>query len=408
MTTALRGFYRPDSVFSHYIRMVDGVTEAPVQFHIATMLAVLGAYIGRRAAIPYGDKLVYPIVPVILVGPSGIGKGEALGIGRKLLRQLAADRLWLLGDEATPQALARVFVHHTNGEVRDDGLSTEVAIIAGEMATFLGRSGEKEGMVQVLTKLLEQDDSYIRTLARDVERGRTMNVDKPTLSFCAGTTIEWMRSMMPDELFSGGFFRRCSMVVEADKGQRLAWPETLPETKITRLARQWRATLNRINEDRKRPTMVDLEPSKAVWCTFKRRHDSMSIDDERLRGHYNSYPWHVLRTACAFAIACGRRVIEPQDIRDADAYCGSMVPSVRQVLLQAKAQGFEEQAQLLERIMVDRRKISRPHLRQLIRGPERQFDELVEWAKSTGMISAIKEKPPTYVYKGGRKGAWGR
>jgi hypothetical protein len=356
-----------------------------------------------------GKYRLYTITPTILVGPSGIGKGEALGLARSVLKHIkktlvesdsgptVGPGMWILEDEATPQALVRAFTIKPSGASMEENDPAEIAIIAGEMATFMGRTGEKEGMVPVITKLLEQDDSYCRTLVKDISAGKNQYIEDPTLSFLAGTTVEWMRKLMPSEMFAGGFFRRCIMVQEEHKGRHLDWPKALPEGTLESLASSWNLALfggkdpvfprnTHTIAGKEKVARFDITKSMDYWISWRARHASKRPNDPKLIGHYHSLPQHILRTAICFAAARGRLDILPDDLREAEDFVDSLLDDVYQVLLQGEVHGFEEMVQLLERMLHIHGRVSKIEVQRILRCPLRQFDELIEWGKKAKLI----------------------
>jgi len=422
----LQGFYREGSIFVDYLERIEGVTEAPLRYHLGTMLAVLGAVLGRKAVLRVGPHRLYTITPLILVGPSGIGKGEAIGVGRRLLKTCKAHvrenkmlpGMWIIQDEATPSALIKAFTVNPQGEMLKDTDPAEVAIIAGEMATFMSKTGEKEGMVAIVTKLLEQDDSYTRTLVKDMKEGQTQSIKDPTLSFIAGTTVDWMRKLMPSEMFAGGFFRRCIMVLEHHKGESLDWPVPLIDKDINNLAARWKRKLfteGPFHDNHNKSSVVfDIENAKPYWKAWKQRHDKNAPGDPRIIGHYHSMPQHVLRSACSFAAAQGRLVITPDDLRDGEAWVESLMPDLQEILLSGEVHGFPDQCQLIERLLIRKPRMGYKELWNEIRVPKQQFDAVLEWAKNTDLIKKVPGDPASgepgrvYTLTKRKRGKWER
>lgn len=416
---AHRGFYREGSAFRLYMDTVAGVTEAPERFHLAMALTVMGTLLGRRYYFPWGKHQVYPINPSILVGPSGIGKGEALGIGKAVIRAVRtvidddgqeAVSIWLMEDEATPQAITKALtLDPVQRTPLAHGDTPEIAIIAGEMATFLNKSAERDNMVPVLTKLLEQDESYARDLVKDMTDSRRTAVTDPTVNFIAGTTVDWMRKLMPNEMFSGGFFRRCQLIVEHKKGQAVAIPKVLDKRAIEELGRGIVKIIPGIQNSLRRE--VDFGPSLKWWKAFKARHDSVGPDDPRLVGHYHSFPQHVQKMALVFAVARGSKEVTPTDCRDAEAWVSSLIPDVTSILLHTEAHGFEERTNLMKRILMELGEVSHDELWSRIPCRSMDFDELINWGVGVGLIKRIgakQGKKPKYRYLGKRSGTWGR
>jgi len=419
----LRGFFHDDSIFKKYLDRVVESTEAPLRYHCAAILSALGIVVGRRAVMQTGIYGIYPITPVILVGPSGVGKTQAIQLAQILVREVtkgqvprrkgAADdkhmgsKMWLLADEATPQAIIRAFTLTPWGDDRNEDTDpAELAIIAGEMATFMSRSGEKEGMIPVLTKLLEQPDEYSRLLVKDMTRGdRKQDITYPTTSFMAGTTIEWMRKLMPSEMFSGGFFRRCIMVKEERKGQYLPNPKRLDAGELRKMAERWEKTLFRsgyLNQDAYkggiwRSKTIDFKSSENYWAKWGKIHHERRPGDARLVGHHNALPQTIQRTAMCFAVARQKDKVEPQDLKEAEAFILSLLGDLHEVLLQSEVHGFADYCQLLHRLLINQQHSTESELRTQIKCPGAMFEDLLEWSVASGLAKRGGTKKAPWV-----------
>jgi hypothetical protein len=396
----LSGFHREGSVLRGYLDEVLPTSEAPLNFHALTALSVLGAFIGRRAIMRYGSHSIYPISPTILVGPSGIGKSEAMGLGKKLLRHLNPNA-FIIQDEATPQALVLAFGFKMlpPGEAavagsalakRDPGERQEVALIAGEMSTMFKKSGETEGMLQVVTRLLEQDDDYARSLVKDFTKGHIQILDKPTLSFQAGTTVQWMRELMPSQMFSGGFIRRCLVGKASTKRKSIPIPRSIDDEIYLAMALDWQQGLSKFSTVDAEIHGVEMtwEPSEKWWVSWKKDHDSRQPEDERMAGHHNSMPYVVMRTAMVFAAAQNRLHVIPQDFNDAVEFVTELRADAMGLLLESAVHGFEEGTQQLQRLLMDSRDgMTQANLLKHLRMRPKEFEELITWGLTTGLIS---------------------
>lgn len=400
----MRGFER--GCLKLYLDMAIPVTEAPRRFHMATALAVLGATVSRKVYLPVGPHKNYPINPIILVGPSGIGKSEALNIGRDIM-DLTAPNVYPVGDSATMPALVHAFTQMPDGQggfmPRTADTLPEASIISGEGTNIMAKTGEKEGMLPAITKLLEQDDRFLRSLKQDMRAGGVPNPKDPTLHFMLGTTLTWMREMMPHQVFSGGFMRRNTVIHEDAKGRLIdGLPPTLHYHQKEALATAWtgfrRSDAKEWVYDEDHPGILSAilqakDPTKLSWGEaesyyngWKKRHNLAAPKDERLIGHHNAMPEHIQRAAISFAVSEGRVKLTPDDFRNGEEWVESVQPDALRILQESHASSYEELTRSLERAIKEHRRITFMELRGCFRIPTAMFDDLIDWGKDTGLL----------------------
>jgi hypothetical protein len=209
--------------------MMNHVTEAPWSFHIMAALAVLGSVFGRQLALPWADYVIYAPMHVMWVGPSGSGKTQAFNTALQAVRS-ARPTLEVIKNEATRQGLLyrvgssmeHVRALATQGKVP---APTEFVFAAGEMSTIINRSKESDGMVPMLTDMMDNPREYERTTAG---RGHDyVFMPTPTLMCCS--TSHWLVQNMPAGVFEGGFMSRILPIVAPGKARTLAKPKLLTE-----------------------------------------------------------------------------------------------------------------------------------------------------------------------------------
>jgi hypothetical protein len=91
-------------------------------------------------------------------------------------------------------------------------------INASELADFLGCKDYQAGLVQTLTDILSGNKEEIDvSLKSDIVKGISRKIYNPTLSMFAGSTSEWLQTMMPDGTMDGGFLPRFVVAAEWSK-----------------------------------------------------------------------------------------------------------------------------------------------------------------------------------------------
>lgn len=290
-----------DSWFRDWMK-VWPLAEPPKSYILFSGMAMLGAALGRAVWMDLDIHRVYPLMNLLLVGPSGIGKSTAL-------RDIAADHLItaipldqrpnLLTGKSTKEAIHQ-----------DLMVAPKSIILASELANLFSKEKYNEGMVPYFTDLLDLKPARIRT-----KSGGSLTVVKPECCVCGGSTKAWLQDALPSNSGEGGFLPRFFIVKEDYKAQRIANP-------MWRLTEKERLTLL-TERDRVIGEFVRLVRMSTGQIEFK-DHDA----NDAYSNWYQTYqpdtgsmaPFaaragaHILRLSLLIAISCGRDHIDAADI----------------------------------------------------------------------------------------------
>ncbi len=162
----------------------------------------------------FGDREVRPLWPMLnllLIGPSGIGKSSAILLSRRLFNALPRT--------AQPQF---VIGASTKERLHDDlFVQPHAVIFASELANFFNRQEYNKALVAYFTELLDYEPVECRTKSGGITR-----IDEPAVTVVGGSTVEWLQMQLPDAAATGGFLARFMIVNEDHKAQRIANPDT--------------------------------------------------------------------------------------------------------------------------------------------------------------------------------------
>lgn len=188
------------------------ITEPPRSYIFFSGMATLGGCLGRRVWFDLDVHRVFPLLNLLLIGPSGIGKSTAL-------RDISINHLW------TPLAEGPLKPMVITGKTTKEALHQDLQvqphsiILASELANMFSKEKYMEGMVQYVTDLLDLAPTRVRT-----KSGGSMIIEKPECSIVGGSTKEWLQEMLPTTASEGGFLPRFFLVKEDYKFQRIADP----------------------------------------------------------------------------------------------------------------------------------------------------------------------------------------
>lgn len=182
-------------------------SEVFPSWQILTGLATIGVILRRSVCSMEGSVgRIWPNTSVLLVGPSGSGKDTIINPTCNLLRDLGSSYVTGRTLEAVKESLT---------QMGDPAIGY---INASELADFLGCKDYQAGLVQTLTDILSGNKEEIDvSLKSDIVKGISRKIYNPTLSMFAGSTSEWLQTMMPDGTMDGGFLPRFVVAAEWSK-----------------------------------------------------------------------------------------------------------------------------------------------------------------------------------------------
>ena len=182
-------------------------TEVFLSWQILTGLAAIGVMLQRNVCFDLGQAAqLWPNTSVLLVGPSGSGKDTIINPTCQLIEGCGGHQVMGRTLEAVKESLTQM------------GDPAVGFINASELADFLGCKDYQAGIVQALTDILSSNKNKIDvSLKGDITKGFSRAIHNPSLTMFAGSTAEWLQTMMPDGTMDGGFLPRFVIAAEWSK-----------------------------------------------------------------------------------------------------------------------------------------------------------------------------------------------
>lgn len=308
-----------------YLLYAQGM-EVPLAWHFWCALAVLGACMKRHFYLDMNNYYLWPNLYTMLIGPSGEGKSAAIAVAVDIVRRVNKlyekrgvvewRRVTVTPQRCTPEKLInmirtqKVIDQDSNDLLVEHETDSTCFVVADEIVTLLGKSTfHSDQWIHILTALYTSPQRFD---ASTISRGND-ELKNPTISCLFGSTADWIRTSVTDDMFSGGFMGRCVFVPRetADRDYPLA--DVLDPITANFLAEML-------------VEFTNCEPFEFLgssgWWDL---HHDLHIDskrqaessDQTMRGYYNRKVAHVLKVAMLMAIAEGRRTGEPEDITKA-------------------------------------------------------------------------------------------
>lgn len=271
-------------------------SESPTVFHFVCAAVALGALTDRRFWLSQGHYKLFPNINAMLIAPTGrCRKTAAINIMYDILMEAGYEK-FILG-MTTPEAF-----------VMDIGANDPASclIVGREMAAFFRKAKYLEGMVPLFTDLMDCPPQW-RSLT--IGRGKLV-LKNVMLSGIYGTTMDWVNTNLPPDVFGGGFMRR-HIITHQERTTRVSpRPADMTAAK-KRLSDSLRLITEGFNE-------FLFEPDAQSWYDdwyVKQHHANTGEGDERMEGYLQSKPDHVIRLAMSLQISSGKRVLTTEALQ---------------------------------------------------------------------------------------------
>lgn len=212
-----------------------GRSLVPRVFHEWSCISLIAAALADRVWFEkFPDDKMHPNLYVILIGPSGLGKGIAIKIATKFAttKRYAVEINPYQGKvsgAAFADVLAPVASRDEDGKVQlDSDTAPVVYLVTPELSMSLGSGKFADDFIKRMTALWEGGDYIYR------ENARTNNINLsyrvPTVNWIGGSTEDWLHGSVSRDAIVSGFFGRAIPVKAAyDLNKRITDPTFPPD-----------------------------------------------------------------------------------------------------------------------------------------------------------------------------------
>lgn len=361
----------PQGWLKQYLRYTRD-QEAPAIFHLFSALTALGALTCRRVYFDKGYYKVHTSMATVLVAPSGVcTKSTATNIAIRLIREIAPSML--LSSKLTAEALIAALA----------GRDVAVALVhAPELSVFIGKQRYLEGLIQILTDLLDCPDSWS---SETIMRGQNplYNVG---LSLLGASTPDWLVTAIPKDAFGGGFMSRLLIVPCMIAERENALPERPAEKEYLLLLHELGVLANAKGVMRLTPA------AKTFYIDWYHEHRTKTATvEEKFAGYQKRKPDHILRVAMLLHLS--RHAFMQLDIVSLERamaiinYIERLLPEVFQRI--ALSGVGEDHVRLLQIIKREGKIDHSEALRKMYNMTSKQFRASIETLKEQGLVVEI-------------------
>lgn len=204
----------PQSLISLFLDYTNGL-PTPHSFRLWSAIGLVSAALERRCWAVTASSRVYPNLFVLLVGRPGVGKTQSITPAIALARE--SSNIVLAPDDATKASLVDTFLDTASRKriTIDNDLYEYSSIFscAHELGVLI-----KEHDMEFLNFMSAMWDCP--EAHKERRRSRTDNqvydINRPTLTFLAGTTPGYLSSLLPEVAWSQGFMARIICVYSSE------------------------------------------------------------------------------------------------------------------------------------------------------------------------------------------------
>jgi len=295
-------------------------SEPPINFHVWTCISIIGAALQRKVYLPWGYNTLYPNMYIILIGPSGCGKGIAMGIGKRILKEV--NGIVVCSASITREALIRdmrenvlSYVCPSDGQTK---YHSSISVFSSELAVFLGQAN-----IKFLADLTDWFDCHDSWEYRTKHQG-TDELIGLCVNMLGATAPDWLRSIFPQEAFGGGFTSRVIFVVEEGKRQLISRNILPPD--IASMNRLLVQDLERIHL-LKGPMKFPAETFELFDKWYHSQAKKPPITDSHFSGYCERRAMHTLKLSMICSVSRGDDlIITPGDFERAIMLIESVEP----------------------------------------------------------------------------------
>ena len=268
--------------------------EPPAVFARWAGILTLAVAAGHRVWLEEANTKIWPNLYVVLVGPSGVGKGQSM---REVLPFIEKLGVPISPDKITIPRLTKDLA----GAMRFDdelGAYTPYLIWAEELPSFLGLDAYKSGKLADLTTLFDcakQWESSTKHQGDD-------KIAQPYICMLAGATASSLFDVLPPASVGQGFTSRLVFVETKEYGQRVPekpWVEEFHG----RLRESLLHDIEIIGKMRGAMRLSDV--ARVYWNDYylNRPQPQEEYGDERLQGYAARKPFYAKKLALLLAMA---------------------------------------------------------------------------------------------------------
>lgn len=197
---------------SNFLRLylhAAGLSKIPREYHQWAALALLAALVQDRVWLEkFKDSRLAPNLYVLLIGPSGSGKGVAIDRALKLLPDLP-HLGYFRGKVTAPRLVDYMGRKHKGPDGRTHPPSPKCFLVTPEVSLSLGAGNLADELVKMLTEMFTGGDY---TFQHGTRISGDVLVHGPCPNWLGGSIPEWFLTALTPEAIRGGALARMCLI----------------------------------------------------------------------------------------------------------------------------------------------------------------------------------------------------
>jgi len=281
-------------------------SEPPFLYRMWTAIGAVAAALQRKCRLEWGPLTFYPNMYIVLVGPSGCGKGTAM--------EPAEDFLDIIGvktsaQSTTREALIRSLKEATHIQTTKDGKTiahASLTVFSKELTVFLGWNNP-----QLIGDLTDWYDCGNKWQHRTKTQG-TDDITGVWVNLIGATTPELIQTALPMDAIGGGLTSRIIFVYE-DTIQKSV-PVPFLSEREAQIGEELAIDLGSINTLSGRFT-IKKDVIEDRWIEWYAKHAKKKLStDARFDGYAMRRRVHILKLCMILSASrSSEMVIEVED-----------------------------------------------------------------------------------------------
>ena len=387
-----------NSLITNYLEYASG-GETPAVAHRWTLISCISAMLGRRVALPFQHKFVYPNTYISLMGPPASRKSTAIDLGQALLiaagynkfspNNASIQGFWKALEDAPTKPSVRLtglmkdpkfkpLADELRKPIRNEA-PAECYIMIGELSDFI-----PEGDRRFITNLTNLYDCLEHYISEVVSR-KTVHVSKPTINMLGGMPQAKLVEVYTSSAIKSGYFSRHLFInVPATTKQVTIPPIPDPDLgkELVSLFRQIKKLAGEVSFSAEGYDLLDT--------IYK---NTPPMKDVRFSYYEGRRQTHLLKLCMILAAARLDIMVGPEDVKEANTI---LIAAESQMPLAigsfGKSKDIEVRQTILEGLTKDNRPLTKQELMKLIRHDvtsQLQVSQILNGMVEIGLLQLI-------------------
>jgi hypothetical protein len=367
-------------------------TEPPTIFHKWCAISLIAASLQRKCKVRWGSLIFYPNMYIVLVAPSGVRKGTAMGPALRILKKVG---IRVSAESTTREALIRRLGETTEMIQGKDSFSMEnhssLTVFSPELTCFLGYNNLV--LMSDLCDWYDCRDSW----TYDTKHEGTDEILGVFVNIIGGTTPDLIQSTMPLEAIGGGLTSRMIFIFEERKQKRVAFP--FPPDNAKRIEDDLVHDLAEINMMQGK-FKFNQQFLSDWYDWYQSMPETCPFDPQRFSGYWERRANHVMKLCMILNVArSDSMLITEEDLAHAIA---TIVEAEQKMPRTFGGVGRLHQADVINKILADiayQKEVKRSELlRRYIRDiTSFDMDKVLSTLEGSGFIETVTKAGDTII-----------